>query len=129
MQSGRQFVVYDPNMGWIAETAAFVISNFETLKKGLFNYSEGKEQYKALRPQLDDVAKAYGTNIRAGAAATGLNPDLVATALSHYLSERNVKLTPAQLLATAPQTSPDLPGSSLPLYIGLGALAIYMLRR
>lgn len=92
-------VAYDGGMGLDPATVMTVINTAANLVglSSLFK-NAGKEAYNATKPKVLSIVKAYGPNPVAAAAAAGVDPVLVITALSDYLKDRGVVMTPAQII-------------------------------
>lgn len=96
--------------------------------------SPGAQFYHQFEPVCEKAVDAYGPNFVQGAAALNLNPTAVASALSDYLAEGGVNLTPQQLLAAFSPSSSSPIGSVLssvptPVLIGGGAVLLLLLLR
>jgi hypothetical protein len=86
--------------------AQIAMTIFPTLGK-----SPGKENYKKIfKPNADQFISAYQRDFVTGAAAVGWNVDAIASALSDYLAEVNIQLTPAQLKEDASPSTASVAG-------------------
>jgi hypothetical protein len=110
---------------------ASVIALAQTALQFISFSNPAKERYKQVKPQMMQAASQLGPN-PAAVSGTPLSPQAVATALSFYLKEKGVNLTPTQLLAMPSSTGPahGPGGDYMPLYLLAAALGlIYVMRR
>lgn len=107
------FVAPDDNLGMGPVEIANAVATAASIVQLLGFGKDKKAPYKQWKEASDKVVSAYGPDFITGAQALGLDPGQVAQAISEYLQEQGIRLTPTQLINSQAKATGGAAGAAI----------------